>query len=186
MSLSKKKRFEVFKRDGFRCAYCGNTPPTVILECDHIVPKSKGGQDDMLNLITACFDCNRGKSDNSLDNLPSPLLENQEEQNERETQISEYRKLMTKIAKRLNKDSKKIETIFTEAFPDYHLKPTFGNASLKPFLELLPFEIVERAMWSAVEKDFEPKDRVIKYFCGTCWNIIKERKSKRGSTERIL
>lgn len=36
--ISKKLRFEVFKRDGFRCAYCGKFPPAVILEVDHIEP----------------------------------------------------------------------------------------------------------------------------------------------------
>lgn len=42
MSISKKIRFEVFKRDHFRCCYCGSAPPSVILEVDHIDPKSKG------------------------------------------------------------------------------------------------------------------------------------------------
>lgn len=56
-----KTRFEVFKRDGFICQYCGRRPPEVILEADHIVPKSKGGTDIIENLITACYECNRGK-----------------------------------------------------------------------------------------------------------------------------
>ena len=50
MSISKKIRFEVFKRDGFTCQYCGNTPPNVILEVDHIEPKSKNGKDDINNV----------------------------------------------------------------------------------------------------------------------------------------
>jgi hypothetical protein len=32
-----------------------------VLEVDHIHPVSKGGTDDSMNLITSCFDCNRGK-----------------------------------------------------------------------------------------------------------------------------
>ena len=73
MALSKKTRFEVFKRDGFTCQYCGKTPPTVILEVDHIDPKSNGGSDNTINLITACFDCNRGKSDCKLGDIhPRP------------------------------------------------------------------------------------------------------------------
>lgn len=32
-----------------------------MLEVDHIIPISKGGTSDMGNLITACFDCDRGK-----------------------------------------------------------------------------------------------------------------------------
>lgn len=61
MAISKSLRFEVFARDGFTCQYCGQRPPDVILECDHIHPRAKGGTDDTLNLITACVDCNRGK-----------------------------------------------------------------------------------------------------------------------------
>lgn len=61
MSIGKSKRFEVFARDGFTCQYCGQRPPDVVLEADHIHPVSKGGSDDIINLITSCFDCNRGK-----------------------------------------------------------------------------------------------------------------------------
>lgn len=62
MSIGKSLRFEVFARDGFACQYCGQRPPDVVLECDHIHPRSKGGIDDSINLTTACEGCNRGKS----------------------------------------------------------------------------------------------------------------------------
>lgn len=65
-SLSKKLRFEVFKRDSFTCQYCGKVAPNVILEVDHIDPVSKGGNNYLLNLITSCFDCNRGKTNSEL------------------------------------------------------------------------------------------------------------------------
>lgn len=65
-SLSKKLRFEVFKRDSFTCQYCGKVAPNVILEVDHIDPVSKGGSNYHLNLITCCFDCNRGKTNTEL------------------------------------------------------------------------------------------------------------------------
>lgn len=60
--LSKRLRFEIFKRDGFRCLYCGATPQTTVLRVDHVEPVSKGGTDDPSNLVTSCFDCNAGKS----------------------------------------------------------------------------------------------------------------------------
>lgn len=59
--LSKKVRFEVFKRDNFACQYCGQSAPNILLEIDHINPVANGGNDGILNLITSCFDCNRGK-----------------------------------------------------------------------------------------------------------------------------
>lgn len=60
--LSKKLRFEVFKRDSFSCQYCGKAAPNVVLEVDHIQPVSKGGTNELLNLISSCYDCNRGKT----------------------------------------------------------------------------------------------------------------------------
>lgn len=59
-------RFEVFKRDSFRCQYCGRCAPEVVLELEHIEPHSKGGADDILNLITSCWQCNSGKGDRRL------------------------------------------------------------------------------------------------------------------------
>ena len=60
-SIAKKTRFEVFKRDKFTCQYCGRMAPDVILEVDHIKPVAEGGTNAMINLITSCRDCNRGK-----------------------------------------------------------------------------------------------------------------------------
>lgn len=61
-TINKKLRFEVLKRDKFTCQYCGKSAPDVVLEIDHIKPVSKGGANDIMNLITSCKDCNRGKS----------------------------------------------------------------------------------------------------------------------------
>lgn len=64
--VSKKVRFEVFKRDNFCCQYCGRSAPSVVLQVDHINPVSKGGANDILNLVTSCWECNIGKSNNLL------------------------------------------------------------------------------------------------------------------------
>lgn len=64
--ISKKMRFDVFKRDSFTCQYCGKQSPDVILHVDHIKPVSKGGKNTLLNLVTSCSDCNLGKSDREL------------------------------------------------------------------------------------------------------------------------
>lgn len=60
-------RFDVFMRDGFRCRYCGvSVDDGAILHADHVIPESKGGPTTMENLVTACIDCNLGKSDKDL------------------------------------------------------------------------------------------------------------------------
>jgi len=66
-SLSKRIRFEVLKRDKFTCRYCGAKAPDVVLCVDHIRAVADGGTNDILNLVTACQDCNSGKSDRRLD-----------------------------------------------------------------------------------------------------------------------
>lgn len=65
-STGKRLRFEVFKRDGFACQYCGAQPPDVLLVVDHVVPVAKDGDNSPDNLITACEPCNQGKSDRPL------------------------------------------------------------------------------------------------------------------------
>lgn len=67
INVPKAVRFEVFKRDGFTCQYCGRQAPEVVLNCDHIHPVAEGGTNDVLNLITSCFDCNSGKGARTLD-----------------------------------------------------------------------------------------------------------------------
>lgn len=63
-------RIKVFERDNYTCQICGrnNRQDNVKLEVDHKIPVSKGGSDDISNLQTLCFDCNRGKSNKILDN----------------------------------------------------------------------------------------------------------------------
>jgi 5-methylcytosine-specific restriction endonuclease McrA len=61
MCIRPKDRFLTFRRDNFTCRYCGRRPPEVVLECDHIIPRAKGGPDTIDNYITACRQCNGGK-----------------------------------------------------------------------------------------------------------------------------
>lgn len=65
--ISKKLRFEVFKRDSFTCQYCGAQAPDVVLHVDHINPVAGGGENDIMNLITSCEPCNAGKGARTLD-----------------------------------------------------------------------------------------------------------------------
>ncbi len=59
--ITRGQRFRVFEMDNFTCQYCGAKTPDVKLEIDHIIPILRSGDDSMENLITACYDCNRGK-----------------------------------------------------------------------------------------------------------------------------
>lgn len=88
-SISKKVRFEVFKRDSFTCQYCGRMAPDVILEVDHILPVAEGGTNDIMNLVTSCHDCNSGKGKRKLSDNDEVKKQQQQlkELNERREQI---------------------------------------------------------------------------------------------------
>ena len=69
-NVSLSTRTDVFERDNYTCQICrrNSKEDGVKLEIDHIIPVSKGGSDDISNLQTLCFDCNRGKSNKILHN----------------------------------------------------------------------------------------------------------------------
>ena len=64
--ISDKLRYNVLKRDNFKCCACGASPAkdsSVVLHIDHIIQWSKGGATSLENLQTLCSRCNMGKSD---------------------------------------------------------------------------------------------------------------------------
>lgn len=170
---SLKIRFDVFKRDGFACAYCGKTPPEVKLEVDHIHPKSKGGKDDINNYVTACFECNRGKRNTPLSKIPKQLAENLEEIKEKELQIKEYNKYLAKIERRIQKQIQEINEIYSEHYEGWEFAEKFRNTTIKRFIQLLPLQIIKDSLYIAISRFPTNENRVIKYFCGICWHKIK-------------
>jgi len=62
VKLNKK---EIFRRDKYRCQYCGAINPN--LTVDHIVPQRLGGQSTWDNLVAACPKCNHKKGGQTLE-----------------------------------------------------------------------------------------------------------------------
>ncbi len=102
-SISKKTRFEIFKRDNFRCVYCGKQPPDVTLELEHIIPRASGGRDVYEKYCTSCFDCNRGKGATPLDCLPPDALSRLAAIQERLEEINTLR-MQSKLASKLHEE----------------------------------------------------------------------------------
>lgn len=71
--ISKSMRFEILQRDNFTCQYCkrhkDDLPHKVKLTLDHKIPYSDGGDDSFSNLVTACGECNAGKSNKVVNNI---------------------------------------------------------------------------------------------------------------------
>jgi 5-methylcytosine-specific restriction endonuclease McrA len=174
--ISKLQRFEIFKRDNFTCHYCGNHPPHVILEVDHIIAVSKGGTNNEDNLITACFNCNRGKAARDLNCAPKGMAEKAKLIAEQEEQLAGYQKIIMSRVKRLEaetweiirpfsyKNSEGVDTVSRDWF-----------RSVSNFIERLGFADVYQAMEIALAKNIRRESDSFKYFCGICWKKVKEQ-----------
>lgn len=109
-TISKRIRFEVFKRDKFTCQYCGRMSPDVTLEVDHIKPVSKGGTNDIMNLITACRECNSGKSNIELSD--NAVIKKQQAQLQEIAERKEQLEMMLEWRNSLNElDEQMIDAI---------------------------------------------------------------------------
>ncbi len=175
---SRKIRFDVFKRDNFKCQYCGRTPPAVILELDHIIPKSKRGADNIDNYATACFDCNRGKGKHKLDSLPRGVSDNIELIKERRKQLKAFNRLIEKQESEIEDAIFNINEVFSYSFPDREPSNKFSRTSTKCFLSLLPRQKIEDAMALACYKIPDDPEKALSYFCGICWNWIKKPETR--------
>jgi ATP adenylyltransferase len=61
--ISGTLRYDILKRAKFRCELCGISADEKALEVDHIVPRNRGGTDDLPNLQALCYSCNAMKRD---------------------------------------------------------------------------------------------------------------------------
>lgn len=59
-AVPKHLREACYRRDNWQCVYCGSTDD---LTADHVIPRAKGGVDELWNLVTACRKCNGQKQD---------------------------------------------------------------------------------------------------------------------------
>lgn len=67
-------RRNVFRRDKYRCQYCGSQPGTEELTIDHVLPRAQGGVSSWENCALACVSCNFGKADRTPEQAGMKLL----------------------------------------------------------------------------------------------------------------
>ncbi len=169
--ISKKIRFDVFKRDMFTCQYCNQSTPKVVLEIDHIIPISKGGKNNIDNLVTACFDCNRGKGANELTVLPETIEEKRTKLQLRQEQYKSYEKLLKATEDTLNKEVDKIQIVYNNYYPNSTFNDKF-RVSIKNFIKKLGFGEVKISIEDAISRT-QDIDHCLNYFCAICWRKIK-------------
>ena len=174
-SISKKTRFEVFKRDGFKCQYCGAAAPDVLLEVDHIDPVSKDGPHDILNFLTACSSCNNGKSDRRLSD--DSALKKQHAQLEELQARREQLEMMLRWREGLKDiESEAIEVIanaWKSAAAGLYLNDT-GRKSAKALLKRHGLQTVLDAIETAAEKylKFDSAGKVMPETVSLAWQKV--------------
>jgi hypothetical protein len=180
-NISKKLRFEVFKRDNFTCNYCGRMAPDVVLEVDHINPVKHGGRNDILNLITACKSCNSGKGAILLSD--NQVIKQQQEQLKQINEKREQLKLMPQWKQELadfeNEQIEIIDDMFRER-TDFELN-SHGFKSIRKVIREFGIQNVIDATEISIDQYYKGNgdsfERVIKYIPGICYN---KKKAKEG------
>lgn len=175
-SISKRVRFEVFKRDGFTCVYCGRKPPEVILHLDHLVAVSKGGGNEDVNLVTSCADCNGGKSNQAINQLPLTHVVSLEKSREKLEQMRELAKAVVEQKSLENQYLEIISDLWMQLQgddPDEYKLPPSQESAVRKFIAFLPLD----ELIDAVHVTFDKKGYGhLRYFCGVCWKKISNRK----------
>ena len=169
-ALSKKTRFDVFKRDNFVCQYCGAHPPGVLLHVDHIVAVAEGGTNAIDNLATACAPCNVGKGARSLSVVPVPLAEKAKLIAEREEQLLGYQAIMEAKRMRLEHETSQVIRVL---WPGAKTVPMGDFRSVRIFVERLGFHVARDAAEIACASMASHKN-LFRYFCGVCWRKLRE------------
>lgn len=173
-TINQKLRFEVFKRDNFRCQYCGEAAPDVVLECDHIIPIAEGGEHELLNLITACFDCNRGKGAVRLgdDQAVCKQRKQLEELNLRREQMEMMVQWKSELA---NLVELQIDAIDSTIIGQTELSLNdAGRADIRKYIRRFGFEETFEAAQISLDRYYDGSDRsfsnAIHKIGGICYN----------------
>lgn len=173
-SISKKTRFEIFKRDSFTCQYCGRKAPNVVLEIDHVEPISKGGTDDILNLVTSCKDCNRGKgntklSDNSVIEKRRQQLEELQERKEQIEMLLEWQKGLLELDDQLVLE---VADYWHNLIKSFGLNE-LGIRELKKLTNRFSVEEILYAMRTSVDQYLEYEDnKPTEESVNKAWNYV--------------
>ena len=171
--LSKKTRFEVFKRDGFKCQYCGAHPPAVVLHVDHIQPVALDGGNNIDNLITSCEPCNLGKGARSLTVVPQSVSEKTAMLAEREDQLRGYQEVLEARHERIESELWRVAELISPGSSDSGMSRDW-TSSIRRFNEQIGVHECISAAQIARGRYPQGGKKAFLYFCGVCWNKVRE------------
>ena len=161
----------LFGRDP--CRYCGASALDVVLTVDHVVPTVLGGSDEPSNLVTACKDCNAGKTSSAPDQQTIDSVSDD---------ALRWAAAMRKAAEELSEriDSRTgIHDAVLNAWPSYKRQylPVAWTSDVDNFLDAgLPADVIVQMAALAGRK--QDVSNGWSYFCGCCWNKIRQMQER--------
>lgn len=170
MSVSKRLRFEVLRRDNHTCRYCGTTAADTELHVDHVLPVALGGKDEPTNLVTACEPCNTGKSSIAPD---SALVADVEEKAllwDRALTIA-----MERRAVELEAKAQLLEYFENEWMDRYTNPVPLGHDWPETVARFYSYGLSVAELDDAIDIAYQAPVKaanVWKYFCGVCWRKV--------------
>lgn len=185
MAVTKRTCFEVFRRDQFTCQYCGVKAPDAELRPDHVVPKALGGDDRPSNLVTACVDCNSGKSSIAPD---SPLVSGLSDK------ATAYALGMIDKMTRFRADVEAIDD-YAEQFLSFWdggwtadgsrlpLPPDYRMSLYRWMRMGVPIRAFELAVPAAMSRPTLGASAVFTYMAGIVWKMVDEREIDYSVTD---
>lgn len=180
-ALSKRVRFEVFKRDDFQCRYCGARAPEVLLHVDHVLPVVEGGTNSLDNLVAACDQCNLGKGAKNLGEKSAPVAQDAASTlGQRTEQLAEYRTAMAEWTAQRSGFEREVAIAVYEAIWGHEesgkmLGPKDARSAVR-FVEQLGFKkVLDLASYvGGMHNRFRNFFQAWKYFYACCRNVVQE------------
>lgn len=176
MTVSKRVRYEVLRRDGYACRYCGAMAPDVKLTIDHVMPVALGGDDQPTNLVAACFDCNAGKASSSPD---APLVEDVANDALRWSRAMDVAAAALLAEQRERREVVREWLEVWEKWREIDFLPAdFDDSIMRFYAAGLPLEVLKENAFRATGAAHVSWRNQFGYFCGICHNQIRELNAK--------
>jgi hypothetical protein len=181
MAVSKRLRYEILRRDGHACRYCGATAPDATLTVDHVTPTALGGGDEPENLVTACADCNSGKAASNPD---APIVAGVTDDAIR---WSAAMRRAAELQGAARDAAGAYAALFLTEWRAHYVEecredeaamdlPADWRDSLQRFHQAqLEGDVISRAITTTMAHETLPNSKLFRYFCGVCWRVIDER-----------
>lgn len=188
MAITKRTRFEVLRRDEHTCQYCGAKAPDVVLQIDHVVPMALGGSDKPDNLVTACKDCNAGKTSIAPD---APIVQ------KLSAEASAYALGMMDKMTRFREDVESLDDYVDEFLAVWEnwgsgegderttvpLPPEYRMSLFKWKQMGIPVSVFALAIPTAMTRTTVKRPDKFSYMAGIVWNMVNQREIDYSVTD---